>query len=139
MRGLTISAHGGIEQLEFRDDLPVPEPRDAGDVRVRLRTAALNHLDLFTLAGLPGISIVPPWIMGADGFGTIDAVGDAVRDVRVGDTVVINPGISDRRCEYCLQGEQPLCPGFRLLGEHLPGTFAEYIVVPSANVRAVPA
>jgi NADPH:quinone reductase-like Zn-dependent oxidoreductase len=139
VRGLTISAHGGVEQLELRDDLPVPEPRDAGDVRVRVRSAALNHLDLFTLGGLPGISIVPPWIMGADAFGTIDAVGESVSGVRVGDTVVINPGISDRRCEYCLQGEQPLCPKFRLLGEHLPGTFAEYVVVPAANVRVVPA
>lgn len=139
MRGLTISAHGGIERLELRDDLPVPEPREPTDVRVRLRTAALNHLDLFTLGGLPGITIVPPWIMGADGFGTVDAIGRAVTDVRVGDAVVINPGISDRSCEYCLQGEQPLCPHFKLLGEHLPGTFAEYIVVPAANVRAVPA
>ena len=139
MRGLTISAHGGIEQLALRDDLPVPGLRGAGDVRVRLRSAALNHLDLFTLGGLPGITIVPPWIMGADGFGTIDLVGEAVHGLRVGDSVVINPGISDRSCEYCLQGDQPLCPNFRLLGEHLPGTFAEYVVVPAANVRTVPA
>ena len=138
MRGLTISAHGGIEQLELRDDLPVPALRAPGDVRVRLRTAALNHLDLFTLGGLPGVTITPPWIMGGDGFGIVETTGDAVRDVRVGDAVVINPGISDRTCEYCLQGEQPLCPNFKLLGEHLPGTFAEYVVVPAANVRAVP-
>jgi NADPH:quinone reductase-like Zn-dependent oxidoreductase len=139
VRGLTISAHGGIEQLQLRDDLPVPGLRDASDVRVRLRSAALNHLDLFTLGGLPGITIVPPWIMGADGFGTIDAVGEAVHGLRVGDSVVINPGISDRSCEFCLQGEQPLCPNFKLLGEHLAGTFAEYVVVPAANVRTVPA
>jgi NADPH:quinone reductase-like Zn-dependent oxidoreductase len=60
-----------------------------------------------------------------------------VRDVRVGDRVIVNPGISDRSCEYCLAGEQPLCVHFGILGEHLPGTLAEYIVVPSANVRRI--
>jgi NADPH:quinone reductase-like Zn-dependent oxidoreductase len=57
----------------------------------------------------------------------------------VGDRVVINPGISDRTCEYCLAGEESLCVRYRLLGEHLPGTIAEYIVVPAANVRTIPA
>ena len=48
------------------------------------------------------------------------------------------PAISDRTCDVLPAGEQPLCPKFRLLGEHLPGTMAEYIVVPAANVRAIP-
>jgi NADPH:quinone reductase-like Zn-dependent oxidoreductase len=54
------------------------------------------------------------------------------------DRVVINPGISDRSCEYCLAGEHPLCVKFAVLGEHLPGTIAEHVVVPGANVRAIP-
>ena len=41
--------------------------------------------------------------------------------VAVGDTVVVNPGISDRTCEYCLAGEQPLCLTYGILGEHRPG------------------
>ncbi len=136
MRALTISAHGGLEQLQYRTDLPDPELREPTDVRVRLRAAALNHLDLFVLGGLPGVTITPPWIMGADGAGEIDAVGDEVRGLARGDPVIINPGISDRTCEYCREGEQPLCVRFRLLGEHLPGTIADFIVVPAANVRA---
>jgi NADPH:quinone reductase-like Zn-dependent oxidoreductase len=52
---------------------------------------------------------------------------------------VINPGISDRTCDYCLDGEQSLCVRFGILGEHLPGTIAEYVVVPASNVRAIPA
>ena len=139
MRALTISAHGGLDRLELRDDLPTPELRAPTDVRVRIRAAALNHLDLFVVGGLPGVHITPPWIMGADGAGIVDAVGGAVESVRVGDSVIINPGISDRSCDYCLAGEQPLCPRFRLLGEHLPGTLAEYVVVPAANVRTIPA
>jgi NADPH:quinone reductase-like Zn-dependent oxidoreductase len=139
MRALTISSHGGLDRIEYRDDLPMPTLANATDVRIRVRAAALNHLDLFVVAGLPGVTITPPWPLGADACGIVDAVGDAVTTVRAGDLVVLNPGISDRTCEYCRAGEQPLCPHFKLLGEHLPGTMAEYIVVPGANVRAIPA
>ena len=135
---MAISAHGGLERLEYRTDLPVPTLRSGSDVRVRVRAAALNHLDLFVLAGMPGVVIAPPWIMGADATGIVDDVGSAVTAVTPGDRVVINPGISDRTCEYCLAGEQSLCVHFRLLGEHHPGTIAEYVVVPADNVRTIP-
>jgi len=139
VKGLTLSAHGSLEQLQMRDDLPLPSIRQRNEVRLRMRAAALNHLDLFVVGGLPGVTIVPPWVMGADGTGVVDAIGDDVRHVAVGDTVVINPGISDRSCEYCRKGEQPLCVRFGILGEHFPGTIAEYVVVPAANVRSIPA
>lgn len=116
----------------------MPEIDAPGQVRVRLRTAALNRLDLFTVGGLPGVTITPPWVLGADGMGVIDAVSDDVRGVAFGDRVVINPGISCRACEFCTRGEQSLCVRFRLLGEHLPGTFAEFVVVPATNVRRIP-
>ncbi|MBA3558427.1 MAG: zinc-binding dehydrogenase [Gemmatimonadaceae bacterium] len=138
MRALTISAHGGIEQIRLRDDLPIPDLRSPTDVRVRIMAGALNHLDLFVLGGLPGVTIQPPWILGGDGAGVVDAIGPSVTGLSPGDPVVINPGISDRTCEYCVEGEHSLCIGYKLLGEHLPGTFAEYITVPSANVRAIP-
>ena len=139
MRALTISRHGGLEVLEYRDDLPTPAVERASDVRVRMEAAALNHLDLFVLGGLPGVTIVPPWIVAADAVGHVDAVGDAVTSVRVGERVVVNPGISCRACEYCAAGEHSLCVRYKLLGEHLPGTAAEHVVVPAANVRAIPA
>jgi NADPH:quinone reductase-like Zn-dependent oxidoreductase len=128
LRALTISAHGGVEQLELRDDLPVPDPAP-GEVRIRVLAAALNHLDLFVLKGLPGVTITPPWIMGADAVGVVDGTDDLV---------VVNPGLSDGTCEYCRRGEQSLCVRFRLLGEHAPGTIAEYIVVPERNVARIP-
>ena len=139
MRGLTIAAHGGLEQLELTTGLPVPDVEHPDDVRVRVHAAALNHLDLFVLAGMPGATIVPPWIMGADAAGIVDAVGADVRGVKVGDPVVVNPGISCRNCEFCLAGEQPLCPRFQLLGEHRTGSFADHLVVPAANLRPIPA
>ena len=138
MRALTISAHGGLEQLQYRTDIAEPVVRTPNDVRVRVRAAALNHLDLFVIEGLPGVVITPEWIMGGDGAGVVDDIGAAVKGIRRGDRVIINPGISDRTCEYCLKGEQSLCVKYRLLGEHLPGTIADYVVVPAANVRIVP-
>jgi len=141
VRALTISAHGGTERIELRDDVAVPELRAPTDVRVRLRTVALNRLDLWTVGGLPGITITPPWVLGADGCGEIESVGAGVSTgaFTVGDRVVINPGISCRECEYCKRGEQPLCVKYGILGEHHPGTFAEFVVVPAANVRKIPA
>ena len=139
MRGLTISAHGGPERLEVRNDLPEPVVRSATDVRVRVRAAALNHLDLFVLEGLPGVTLAPPWIVAADAVGVVDQVGAGVTGVREGDLVVLNPGISDRTCRFCREGEHPLCVKFGILGEHVPGTAAEYVVVPGFNVRAIPA
>ena len=138
MRALTISAHGGLEQLEYRTDVAEPVVRAPGDVRIRIRAAALNHLDLFVVEGLPGVVLTPPWIMGGDGAGVVDDIGSAVKGIRRGDRVIINPGISDRTCDYCLKGEQSLCIKYRLLGEHLPGTIADYVVVPATNVRIIP-
>ncbi len=139
MRALTISKHGTLDQLEYRDDLPIPEVRNPTDVRIRLAAAALNHLDLFVFGGLPGVTITPPWVLGADGAGTVHAVGTEAGNLHAGDTVIINPGISDRTCAYCLEGDHPLCVRYGILGEHHPGTLAEYIVVPSANVWTIPA
>jgi NADPH:quinone reductase-like Zn-dependent oxidoreductase len=135
VRGLTISAHGGLDRLELRDDLAVPALVSDTQVRVRVLAAALNHIDLFVVGGLPNVRIVPPWIVDSDAMGTIEAKGAAVSGLDVGDRVLINPGISDRTCEYCLAGEQPLCPRFGILGEHVPGTLTEQIVLPAANVR----
>jgi len=128
-----------MERLEFRADLPDPVLTAATDVRVRVHAAALNHLDLFVVRGMPGVTITAPWVLGADAAGVIDQVGSAVRGVSVGDFVLVNPGVSDRTCEYCRRGEQSLCVHFQLLGEHRPGTFADYVVVSAANVRVVPA
>lgn len=138
MRALTIDAHGGLEQLRYRDDVTPPALPSSGGVRVRLRAAALNRLDLWTVGGLPGVVITPPWILGADGTGLVAETSPDVTTVRPGDRVIINPGISCRACEFCRKGEQSLCVRFRLLGEHLPGTLAEEVVVPATSVRLVP-
>ena len=138
MQALTISSHGGLERVEFRADVPDPELHRRNDVRIRVLAAALNRLDLFMIGGLPGIVITPPWTLGADAVGVVESIGPEVTTVSAGDRVVLNPGLSDRTCEYCLDGEQPLCPRFGILGEHFRGTLAEFVVVPEPNVRTIP-
>lgn len=137
MRACVLTATGGIDKLDIRyvPDAPAPQ---AGEVRVNVRAAALNHLDLFVAAGLPGTAERFPWVVGADGAGIVDAVGTDVTTVRPGDRVMINPGISDYTCEFCRAGEHSLCVNYRLLGEHLPGTFAELATVPAHNVALIP-
>lgn len=140
MRALTISAHGDLDQLEVRSDLPIPEPQP-GEVRVRVRAGSLNHLDLFVVHGMPGFTLKAPWIMGSDGAGTIDALGSDIPSryaIRVGERVLINGGVATRDDEYVQRGDDPLSPGFGVLGEHFPGTFAEYVCVPARNVRSIP-
>ena len=137
VRALTLSAHGGLDALEYRDDVPEPALAGPHDVRLRVEAAALNRLDLFVVGGLPGIIIAPPWVVGSDGAGVVESVGPAVTTVRVGDRVVVNPGTSCGRCEYCLDGEQPLCPRYQIFGEHRPGFLAELAVVPESCVRPI--
>jgi len=103
-----------------------------------VRAAALNHLDLFVIRGLPGVAYEFPHILGADGAGVIDAVGAAVTAVRPGDRVLINPGVSDYTCEFCRAGEHSLCVSYGILGEHRPGTMAELVTIPAHNVLPIP-
>jgi NADPH:quinone reductase-like Zn-dependent oxidoreductase len=138
MLAVTIRAHGGPEQVLI-DDVPRPAAPGPRDVVVALQAAALNHLDLFVLGGLPGVPRVFPHVLGADGAGLVEAVGAGVTAVGPGDRVVLNPGLSCHACAYCAAGEHSLCPTFRLLGEHVGGTFAEAITVPETNVAVVPA
>jgi NADPH:quinone reductase-like Zn-dependent oxidoreductase len=139
MKALTFSAHGGPEQLVVRD-VPVPSVHATDGVRVRLQAAALNRLDLWVLQGIPGSRIKPGMALGSDGAGIVEAVGSKVTSVKVGDRVIINPGVVDRscRCEYCRDGDQPLCLTYGVLGEHRPGTLADYVVVPDANLELIP-
>lgn len=137
MRAFVLTGHGDLSRLTLAD-MPEPEVRRPLDVRVRLKAGALNHLDLWTVRGLPGLALRFPHILGGDGAGIVDAVGAGVVRVRPGDAVLFNPGISCYRCEPCLAGEHSLCVEYRLLGEHLHGTLAEYIVVPEPNVFPIP-
>lgn len=127
MKALYFEEHGGIEKLRF-GERPKPEAGE-GEVVLRVHAAALNHLDLFVLRGLPGIPVPLPHIGGADGAGVVAEVGPGVTNVKEGDEVVFNPGLWCGACEFCRRGEHSLCVRYGIVGEHTDGTFAQYVRV----------
>ena len=136
MRAMVFYRHGGPDVLELAD---VPKPQvGPDDVLVRVRAVALNHLDIFVREGLPGLNLTMPFILGSDIAGDIAELGQNVRGLAVGQRVAVNPGLSDNTCEFCLAGEHSLCPNFKILGEHVPGGYAEYARVPALNVLPLP-
>jgi len=136
MRGFGFREHGGPDRLEFVD---VPEPvAGPGEVRIRIRAAAFNRLDRFTLAGIPGVPIDRPHVLGSDGAGTVDSVGPGVTGLTAGGRVLLNPGLWDGTCDECRRGQESLCRSFRIVGEHTQGTATEFVVVPARNVHAIP-
>lgn len=127
MRALLLTGKGAAPRV---DEVPTPTP-GAGEARVAVRAAALNHRDVFIQHGqYPGIEW--PVIPGSDGVGLVDAVGEGVDAGLVGQSVVIDPSLD--------WGENPRYqgPDYTILGMPRPGTFAEHVVVPAANVVPAP-
>ena len=137
MKAVAIRAHGGPEAVELLD-LPLPAP-GAGQALVRVRAAALNHLDLWVRQGWPGLKLAFPHVLGSDVAGVVEALGPGVEGWRVGDAVVVNPSLGCGRCQRCLAGAENLCRQFAILGEHVSGGQAEALVVPARNLCAKPA
>src|SRR5215470_20378917 len=137
MRAVFFEKHGGPEVLQVGERPMAPEP-GGGEIRLRVRAAALNHLDLFVRDGIPNVAVPLPHIPGADAAGEVDRCGPGVVEFTAGDRVLVQPGVSDGVCEFCLAGEQSLCRNYQILGEHRSGTFAEWITLPARNVFAIP-
>jgi NADPH:quinone reductase-like Zn-dependent oxidoreductase len=135
MQAALFHAHGAPSVLRL-EDVAVPEPGPA-EVRLRVAASALNHLDLWVRRGLP-IETTMPHIGGSDIAGEVDAVGEGVDGWEAGARVVVNPSLWCGRCEWCLRGEQPLCVGYRIIGEHTQGGLAEFVTVPARNLYRVP-
>lgn len=108
------------------------------EVLVRVRYAALNRLDQFVVKGWRGLELDLPHIPGADFSGYLVAMGEKVDGWTVGQPVTANPSLWCGQCPYCLRGEQSLCDHFGILGEHVRGTFAEFVKVPARNLVAAP-
>lgn len=136
MRATYFEEQGGPEVLEF-GELPDPEP-GGGEVRLSVRAAALNHLDLWTRRGLPGLELEMPHVGGSEVAGEVEVVGARVDRWEPGDRVVVNPALWCGRCEWCIRGEESLCRRFRILGEHIRGGMAEKVVVPARNLLPIP-
>ena len=115
-------------------DLPELGP---DDVRIRVVTSALNHMDLWVTRGLPKPAV--PHVPGCDVAGVIDAVGEGVTGLAAGDEVVVNPGVSPLEDIVALGNDSPMGPGFAIYGEHTWGGHATHAVAPARNVVPRPA
>ncbi|MEX2048922.1 MAG: zinc-binding dehydrogenase [Gemmatimonadota bacterium] len=135
MRAAVFSEFGGPDVVEMRK-VPLPEP-GPGEVRVKVEAAAMNHLDLWVRRGLP-IETPMPHIGGSDIAGVVDVVGPGAEAVPVGTRVVVDPALGYDWYEGPRRGPSFHEPPLRLIGEHTQGGFAEYAVVPAANLLEIP-
>lgn len=136
MKAMVMEKHGGPEVLQYVD---YPEPAfGPNEVVVRIRACALNHLDLWVRRGLPGVNIPLPHIPGSDVAGEIAEIGVDVRTVKVGQKVVLAPGVTCGRCAACVAGTDNRCREFTNLGYRVDGGCAQFVKCPEVNCLPYP-
>lgn len=142
MKSIQYRVHGDAGVLEVAEsDVPGPGP---GEVLVAVAACGLNHLDVLQRRGpalIPGFAL--PHVAGMDVAGTVEAVGADVDPVahpaaRPGVRVVVNPAVPCDDCPACASGADGLCAAARVVGGNVAGGYAEYVVVPAANLHVVP-
>lgn len=136
MQVVHVTAHGGPEVLQVAE-WPRPEP-GPGEVLVRVLGVSVNHLDLWVRRGMPGFPVPFPRVPGCDGTGVVEALGDGVAAVRVGEHVLLEPGYTLANGPETARGDDHLAADYGIRGEHCDGFDAEYVVLPARYVRALP-
>ncbi len=137
MKAARIHQHGGPEVLIYED---VPEPSIRPDqVLVRVRACALNHLDLWVRAGIPGMKFALPRILGSDIAGEVVSVGELCERVKPGMRVLLSPGLSCRQCAQCVAGRDSLCRRYTMFGYGVDGGNTELLAAPEYAVIPIPA
>ena len=136
MQAVQFDEHGGREVLTYDDFEDVAPGRD--EVLVEIQAGALNHLDIWTRRGLPGVDLEMPHIPGSDGAGVVADVGDGVSRFEEGDRVALSAGVGGEGYELDHGGDPTLSPGFHIIGEHVRGVHAEYAALPASNLVPVP-
>lgn len=136
MKAVRFHAFGGPENLVYEDaPKPVAGP---GEVLVRVKACALNHLDLWIREGVPAYNTSLPHISGCDISGVVDVLGAGLESPEIGSRVFIAPGLSCFRCSSCLSGSDHLCETYQILGASIDGGYAEFVKVPQKNVIPIP-
>lgn len=136
MKAICFHQHGGPEVLKYTD---APDPIiQSNEVLVRVKACALNHLDLWVRRGIPGISISLPHIPGSDIAGEIAKIGADVTSVKVGQKVVLAPGVTCGKCSACISGHDNGCRQYTNLGYLIDGGCAEFVRAPEVNCLPYP-
>jgi NADPH:quinone reductase-like Zn-dependent oxidoreductase len=136
MKAIVFEQHGGPEVLKYTK-APDPVIRPS-EVLVHVKACALNHLDLWVRRGIPGVAFPLPHIPGSDISGEIAQVGADVTTVRVGQKVVLAPGVSCGKCPACISGQDNRCRQFTNLGYMIDGGCAEFVRAPEVNCIPYP-
>jgi len=136
MKAIIFHQHGAPDVLKY-EDAPEPSIRP-NEVLVRVRACALNHLDLWVRRGIAGVPIPLPHIPGSDASGEIAQVGADVTTVRVGQKVVLAPGVTCGKCAACISGQDNRCRQFTNLGYLIDGGCAEFVRAPEVNCLPYP-
>lgn len=136
LQAAVITGHGGNDVVQLR--AATRPQRQPGEVLVRMRGATLNQVDLYMRNSGAGITHQLPQTLGVDGAGVVEAIDAGERVLVVGQPVIVHPGISCGRCEFCLRGDDVLCTRVQYLGEHRDGTLGPWVSVPARNVFALP-
>lgn len=136
MKAALFHEFGGVDKLRY-EDTPDPSINET-EVLIRVRACALNHLDLWARSGTRAERIPMPHISGSDISGEVAKIGRLVTSHKVGDKVLIAPGINDGTCEYCATGWDSLCENYRIIGYETQGGYAEYVSVPERNILPIP-
>lgn len=138
VKAVLLQEFGGPDKLALGEAAtPSPGP---GEVLVRVRACALNHLDLWVRAGLPIPGIKLPHILGSDVAGEVAALGSGVTAWELGDKVAVHPGRSCGACAACREDREPDCPRYGIVGAYggHPGGYAEFLAVPEKHLLPFP-
>ncbi|MSR70153.1 MAG: hypothetical protein EXS17_07400 [Phycisphaerales bacterium] len=103
-----------------------------GEVLVQSEASALNSLDLWVGRGLPGIDTPYPFSSGSDGAGRVVEVGEGVDTAWIGRRILLNAAVVQH--EPCHPDHRASGENISMIGEHTPGTMAEFFVAPAINV-----
>ncbi len=136
MKAIVFYEHGDVDRLRLAE-VETPEPA-RGEVLVQTKACALNHLDIWVRLGGGAYGPPLPHVLGGDVAGEIAVLGADVEGPPVGTRVVLAPGISCGVCIECLAGRGNRCGSAKILGAHIWGGYAEYVVVPARNVAPIP-
>ena len=136
MKAVPIYSHGGPNVLKYVQDFPSPIP-NSSETLIKVKYCGLNHLDIWTRLGIPGIAIGFPHICGSDIVGSLEEECAAIPK---GSRVLVYPGISCNDCHTCRNGVETLCSDFSIIGglSKYNGGYAEYVTVPKTNIVPIP-
>ena len=127
MQQVIITEPGGVDKLAY-ETVTVPEPK-ADEVLVKVHAFGINRPDILQRQGLypmpKGVTPVP----GLEVAGEVVAIGSDVSQFKVGDKVLIEPGVPDNTCEYCREGRYNICPGvdFMATQPNYKGALTQYM------------